>query len=108
MLAYFPPDIWYSLNDYNTYDSSGQYFTLDSPLDGTINVLLRSGHIIATQKPKITTVETRVGDFNLIVGLDSDGRANGSLYWDSGDGLDTLLISEYNIFEFKAENVIIF
>lgn len=101
--AYLPPGVWYHLKNYTTYESKGQVYVLDSPLD-TINLLLRSGHILATQLPKTTTTETRKGDFILIVGLDPNGRADGSLFWDSGDGLDNLLLREFNIFEFSAEN----
>ncbi len=70
-----------------------------------INVLLRAGHIIAVQMPKTTTDETRKGDLILVAGLDSSNSALGQLYWDSGDGLDNIILGEFNIFEFIAQNV---
>ncbi len=105
--AYLPTDIWYDMNNYTTYESSGQFFRLDSNLT-SINLLLRSGHILVKQLSKTTTEETRKGNFSLIVGLDANNRANGSLFWDSGDGLDNLLLKEYNLFEFIAQNVCLF
>jgi len=68
-------------------------------------VLLRAGHIIAAQSPKTTTEETRKEDLILAVGLDAQNKASGQLFWDSGDGLDNLILGEYNIFEFNAQNV---
>lgn len=67
--------------------------------------MVRSGHVLVNQEPKITTGETRKGNFELLVALDANGSASGSLYWDSGDGLDTILAQEYDIIEFEAKNV---
>ncbi|CAG2113559.1 unnamed protein product, partial [Medioppia subpectinata] len=101
--AYLPPGVWYDLRNHSSYEArSGQYFTLDSPLTD-INVLLRSGHIVVTQTPEVTTADTRKGDFIMIVGLDAESKANGSLYWDSGDGLDNILLREFNLFEFSVQ-----
>jgi alpha-glucosidase (family GH31 glycosyl hydrolase) len=100
-----PPGIWYDINAYNWTKSVGQYFELQSPIT-SINVLLRGGYIIARQLPHITTEQTRNGDFILEVGLDSNGMASGQLFWDSGDGLDNLILGQFNIFEFVAQNVI--
>jgi hypothetical protein len=71
-----------------------------------INVLLRGGYIIARQLPDITTEKTRKGDFILEVALDLNDMASGQLFWDSGDGLDNLILGQFNIFEFVAQNVI--
>ncbi len=100
-----PPGVWYDLNAYNWTKSVGQYFELQSPIS-LINVLLRGGYIIARQLPNITTEQTRKGDFILQVALDFNGMASGQLFWDSGDGLDNLILGQFNIFEFVAQNVI--
>jgi alpha-glucosidase (family GH31 glycosyl hydrolase) len=100
-----PPGVWYDLNAYNWTKSVGQYFELQSPIS-LINVLLRGGYIIARQLPDITTEKTRKGDFILEVALDLNDMASGQLFWDSGDGLDNLILGQFNIFEFVAQNVI--
>ena len=41
-----------------------------------------------------------------MVTLDSEGRAEGSLYWDSGDGFDTIETKEFDFIEFSIENVL--
>jgi len=49
--------------------------------------LIRGGSILPTQKPGVTTTESRKNDFELIVALDEAGNAKGELYWDDGDSL---------------------
>jgi len=49
--------------------------------------LIRGGSILPTQKPGVTTTESRKNDFELIVALDETGNAKGELYWDDGDSL---------------------
>ena len=103
-----PPTVWYDLRNHNTYQSTGQNVRLNSPLNTGPNLLLRSGHILVSQTPKTTTEETRNGDFILSVGLDGQDKAEGELYWDSGDGLDTLSHKEYDLFGFVSQNVFLF
>lgn len=102
--AYLPPGLWYDLKKYTSYPSTGQTIKMDSPLTD-INLLVRSGNILVTQKPKTTTEETRNGNFSLFVALNSEETATGSLYWDSGDGLDNLLLRQFDLIEFYAQNV---
>jgi len=83
-----------------SYESKGQSYKMDSPLT-EIKVFVRSGQVLVTQEPKVTTEETRKGSFELLVTLDSEGRAQGSLYWDSGDGLDTIETKQYDLIDFE-------
>ena len=56
MNAYFPADLWYDIYDgHLEVDSSGLWQTLKAPLE-KINVHVRGGSIIATQRPAVTTV----------------------------------------------------
>ena len=104
--AYFPPGLWYDLKFHSQHQSTvGQRVKLDCPLND-IKLYVRSGHVLVTQQPKVTTEETRKGNFELLVALDSYGTASGSMYWDSGDGLNTFTKQEYDLIDFDTKNVI--
>ena len=105
MNAYLPPGLWYDWKTHTPFQSSGQTYKLDSPLT-EIKLFVRSGHILVTQEPKVTTEQTRKGNFELLMVLDTFGNAQGSLFWDSGDGLDNLLLMEFDLIEFSVKNVI--
>ncbi|KAK3956020.1 glycosyl hydrolases family 31-domain-containing protein [Pseudoneurospora amorphoporcata] len=82
--------VWY---DWYTYKSasegvqSGQNVTIDAPL-GHIPVYLRGGHVLPVQEPGMTTTESRQNEWSVIVALDGEGKANGTLYLDDGESLE--------------------
>ena len=104
MNAYLPPGLWYDWKTHSPYLSKGETYKLDSPLT-EIKLFVRSGHVLVIQEPKVTTGETRKENFQLLIVLDSEGSAEGSLFWDSGDGLDNLLLMEFDLIEFSVKNV---
>jgi len=54
--AYFPKDRWFDIYDGRlAFDSAGQWQDLKTPLE-KINVHVRGGSIIPTQRPAVTTV----------------------------------------------------
>jgi len=61
--------------------------TIEAPL-GHIPVYVRGGNILATQEMRMTTREARKTDWSLIVAMDKDGRANGTLYLDDGVSIE--------------------
>lgn len=61
--------------------------TLDAPLD-FINVHLRGGHILPLQLRGYTTTDSRQNPFKLLIVLDRDGEAHGSLYLDDGYSIE--------------------
>ena len=65
-----------------------------APLD-VIHIHQRGGSIIPLQKPGLNTQQSRKNDFELLVALDSDNSANGKLFFDDGDTIDTLKLGEY-------------
>ncbi|KAK1990425.1 family 31 glycosyl hydrolase [Colletotrichum falcatum] len=67
--------------------SAGQNVTIDAPL-GHIPVYVRGGHVIPTQEPGLTTRESRSNPWGLLVALDGEGAAAGSLYVDDGESLE--------------------
>lgn len=58
--------------------------TLNAPLEH-INVHVRGGSTLALQQPKYTTGETRNTPYSILVALDDDNTAEGSLYLDDGE-----------------------
>ncbi|XP_077980261.1 lysosomal alpha-glucosidase-like [Glandiceps talaboti] len=99
--GYFPKGIWY---DYYTgvgIPSTGEQIELDTPMD-KINLHIRESFIIPTQEPNTTTTTARQNPFGLLVALSKDGVANGSLYWDDGERLDSFDKKKYEAIEFSA------
>ena len=76
---------WYTLEEVQA--SAGENKTLDAPLEH-INVHVRGGSILALQQPQYTTAETRNTSYSLLVALDDDNSATGSVYLDDGVSLE--------------------
>ncbi|XP_046829832.1 lysosomal alpha-glucosidase-like [Vespa crabro] len=99
--AYIPHGLWYDLYTKKSFFSIGQKITFNAPLD-TIPLLIRGGSILPAQKPGATTTESRKNSFELLVALDQYNFAQGELYWDDGDSLDSLEKKEYIRLAFVA------
>ncbi|XP_022091523.1 maltase-glucoamylase, intestinal-like [Acanthaster planci] len=101
--GYFPDCRWY---DYYTgaemaSSSRGTYVTLSAPMD-YIPLHVRGGYIMATQEPDVNTVKSRTKPMGLIVALDDNSEAHGTLFWDDGDSIDTYEKGEYFFAEFTT------
>jgi alpha-glucosidase (family GH31 glycosyl hydrolase) len=83
--GYFPKGVWYSLTDDSVIDTSaiGAYVELPTDLTST-NVHVRGGRVIPMQGAAMTTTAARATPFTLLIALDKDGQAHGSLYLDDG------------------------
>ncbi|KAJ8100620.1 glycosyl hydrolases family 31-domain-containing protein [Lipomyces tetrasporus] len=94
-----PDEVWY---DYYTHEpvsaGPGENITLSAPL-GHINVHIRGGYIIPTQKPAYTTTESRKNDWGLTVALDKAGSARGTLYVDDGE---SVAVEDFLVVDFVA------
>lgn len=75
---------WYTLQEVQAKPQEN--VTLSAPLEH-INVHVRGGSILALQEPRLTTAETRNTPYSLLVALDGEGKARGSLYLDDGESL---------------------
>uniref|UniRef100_A0A9J8BUL3 alpha-glucosidase n=1 Tax=Cyprinus carpio carpio TaxID=630221 RepID=A0A9J8BUL3_CYPCA len=64
----------------------GRFVDMDAPLT-KINLHVRAGHILPWQKPESNTQYSRLNPLGLIVALNDEGVANGSLFWDDGEGI---------------------
>ncbi|KAF8774096.1 Lysosomal alpha-glucosidase like protein [Argiope bruennichi] len=104
--AYFPKGTWYDVQ-LNAINSSGESISLYIPLSDNY-VAFRGGYIFPAQSfPLQNTEMSRKQPFVLWVFLDYDMKAQGELYWDDGDSLDTYENGNYNLISFSAsQNVL--
>ncbi|ESP01428.1 hypothetical protein LOTGIDRAFT_212916 [Lottia gigantea] len=101
--GYFPKDIWYDFYTGQCIVSEGGGQILDAPLD-KINLHVRGGYILPWQYANTTTTLSRKNKFGLLVALNSSGGAEGDLFWDDGDTLDTHEKKIFNMFTFTADS----
>ncbi|KAF0451682.1 glycoside hydrolase family 31 protein [Gigaspora margarita] len=103
--AYIPPGIWYNFYSHNVsfevHDNSGIYSDINAPLN-EMPIHLRGGHIIPMQRPRMTTAQTRKTNYYLIIPLDENESANGTLYFDDGESLDVK--DKYTYISYAAYN----
>nr|BAE20170.1 alpha-glucosidase [Schwanniomyces occidentalis] len=87
---------WYTQREVHFKDGKNE--TLDAPL-GHIPLHIRGGNVLPTQEPGYTVSESRQNPFGLIVALDNDGKAQGSLYLDDGESLvvDSSLLVSFSV-----------
>jgi alpha-glucosidase (family GH31 glycosyl hydrolase) len=89
--ALIPPGLWYNFYSnkfsYNVTNPDGEYFNLSAPLD-VLPILIRGGHILPMQYPELTTAATRRNNYYLIIALDENEHAKGTLYLDDGESID--------------------
>ncbi|KAF2493905.1 glycoside hydrolase family 31 protein [Lophium mytilinum] len=82
-----PDTVWYDWYSQTAVDAkAGENVTIEAPL-GHIPVYIRGGAILPTQEPGYTTKESRGNPWGLIVALDAQGSAEGSLYVDDGESV---------------------
>jgi alpha-glucosidase (family GH31 glycosyl hydrolase) len=70
-----------------------------------VNLHVRGGHILVLQQPNLTTTASRMSPFELTVALDENGDANGYLFWDDGQSLDTYENEKYVWINYNLSNV---
>ncbi|XP_029661673.1 lysosomal alpha-glucosidase-like isoform X1 [Formica exsecta] len=99
--VYIPRGLWYDYYSLHFFFSIGKHYTLPAPID-KIPLLIRGGSILPAQKPSATTTESRKNYFELIVALNEAGNAEGELYWDDGDSIDSIKKKEYLWLSFTA------
>uniref|UniRef100_A0A8C9ET01 P-type domain-containing protein n=1 Tax=Pavo cristatus TaxID=9049 RepID=A0A8C9ET01_PAVCR len=104
VLGYFPQGVWYDFYTGSSVNSSGEMLKLSAPLDH-LNLHLREGSILPTQKPGITSKATRGNPLRLIVALSPRATAWGDLFWDDGESLDTFEQGNYSYLVFNATEV---
>ncbi|XP_048950838.1 putative maltase-glucoamylase-like protein FLJ16351 isoform X2 [Canis lupus dingo] len=99
--AYFPRARWYDYSTESGSVSTGQWKILNAPLDH-INLHIRGGYILPWQEPAMNTHASRQKFMGLIVALDDNGEAEGQLFWDDGQSIDTYENGNYFLANFAA------
>uniref|UniRef100_A0A3P8ZUI1 alpha-glucosidase n=1 Tax=Esox lucius TaxID=8010 RepID=A0A3P8ZUI1_ESOLU len=102
--GYIPDDRWYDFHTARAIGLRGQLVTLPTPLNH-INLHVRGGYILPWQKPENNTRYSRKNPLGLIVSLSDSGTAKGSLFWDDGEGIDTVGEGQYLLTLFTAASV---
>ncbi|KAI4903325.1 hypothetical protein NFI96_015943 [Prochilodus magdalenae] len=100
--GYFPQGLWYDFYKGDSLVSKGEEVKLHAPLD-KINVHLREGSIVPTQRPNTTLWVSSGQPLRLIVCLTEDGLAEGDLFWDDGETLDTYETDQYAFITFRLK-----
>ncbi|XP_009995095.1 PREDICTED: maltase-glucoamylase, intestinal-like [Chaetura pelagica] len=96
MDVYFPEAEWFDYYTGHKIPSvwKNQYVTVAAPLS-KIPLYIRGGYILPEQAPATTNTKSRLNPFGLIIALDEQGEASGSLFWDDGDSIDTIEKENY-------------
>lgn len=80
-------EVWYDWYTQQKVDAQpGENKTIDAPLSH-IPVFIRGGSILPQQEALYTTAECRNSPWSLIVALNGEGEATGSLYVDDGESV---------------------
>ncbi|XP_006865405.1 PREDICTED: maltase-glucoamylase, intestinal-like [Chrysochloris asiatica] len=103
--VYFPEAFWYNFYTGDQVPPSWQktFVEVPAPLD-IIPLFIRGGAILPIQAPARTTEHSRLNPFGLIISLDEQEEAYGSLFWDDGDSIDSIEKENYFYAEYKFSN----
>lgn len=99
--AYFPRARWYDYYTGEDIKVRGEWTNLPAPLDH-INLHVRGGFILPWQEPAQNTHLSRQKFVGLQVALDDNGTAEGWLFWDDGQSIDTYEKGLYYLAHFSA------
>ncbi|CAF0767231.1 unnamed protein product, partial [Adineta ricciae] len=101
--VYLPPsERWYDFYTGEEMRTLGN-ITVPAPLD-FLPLYLRGGAIIPQQQSAMNTVQSRKNPLFLTVALDNNQYAQGNLFWDDGESIDTYEHSVYNDFAFSYKS----
>ncbi|NXT93902.1 SUIS protein, partial [Anhinga rufa] len=103
---YFPEAPWFDYYTGHKLPSTWNknYATVAAPLS-KIPLFIRGGYILPEQAPAMTTTKSRLNPFGLIVALDEQEEASGSLFWDDGDSIDTIEKENYFLAKYTYSKV---
>nr|XP_011721917.1 maltase-glucoamylase, intestinal [Macaca nemestrina] len=99
--AYFPRARWYDYYTGVDMNTRGEWKTLPAPLDH-INLHVRGGYILPWQEPALNTHLSRQKFMGFKIALDDEGTAEGWLFWDDGQSIDTYGKGLYYLANFSA------
>lgn len=109
--AYFPHSRWYQFYSFDSKSKyalavdGGRLFQNVALAQDEIGIYVRGGKIVPMfAKHAQNTVELRKKPLTILVALDANGNASGSLYWDDGETFDTIKIGAYSLVVFNVED----
>ncbi|KAM5190698.1 maltase-glucoamylase [Callospermophilus lateralis] len=103
--AYFPGARWYDYYSGVDINARGIWKDLAAPLDH-INLHVRGGYILPWQEPALNTQLSHQKHMGFKVALDDEGSAEGWLFWDDGQSIDTIEKGLYYLAYFSASQVL--
>ncbi|ELK15857.1 Sucrase-isomaltase, intestinal [Pteropus alecto] len=86
--GYVPNARWFDYHTGQDIGVRGTFNEFDAPLY-QINLHVRGGYILPCQEPAQNTYYSRQNYMRLIVAADDNHMAQGSLFWDDGETIDT-------------------
>lgn len=102
VVGYFPQGLWYDYYTGDSFLSKGEELKLQAPLD-KVNLHLREGVVLPTQRPNTTLWVSSGQPLHLVSTLSEDGSADGHLFWDDGESIDTYETNEYALVVFAVD-----
>uniref|UniRef100_A0A1A8MEA5 Sucrase-isomaltase (Alpha-glucosidase) n=2 Tax=Nothobranchius pienaari TaxID=704102 RepID=A0A1A8MEA5_9TELE len=101
--GYVPNARWYDYHTAKDVGVRGKMMKMQTPLNH-INLHVRGGYILPWQKPENTTYYSRKNPLGLLVALSDTGTAQGSFFWDDGEGIDTVGKNQHLRVSFQVES----
>ncbi|XP_053456512.1 sucrase-isomaltase, intestinal [Nycticebus coucang] len=98
--GYVPNARWFNYHTGQDIGVRRQFHVFNAPFD-TINLHVRGGHILPCQEPAQNTHFSRQNHMKLIVAADDNQMAQGTLFWDDGDSIDTYERDLYFLAQFN-------
>ncbi|CAF2678069.1 unnamed protein product [Rotaria sp. Silwood2] len=87
--VYIPSSPWYNYYTGSRIAAHNQSISMEAPLN-IIPILLKGGAILPTQGFANNTKLSREKPFGLTIVIDANGNANGDLFYDDGESIDTI------------------
>uniref|UniRef100_A0A665W316 alpha-glucosidase n=1 Tax=Echeneis naucrates TaxID=173247 RepID=A0A665W316_ECHNA len=100
--GYVPDARWYDYYTAKDVGVRGQMINMLTPLDH-INLHIRGGYILPCQKPENNTFYSRRNPLDLLVALNDNGTAQGSLFWDDGEGIGKSKVAHEHLTMFHTK-----
>ncbi|XP_047731217.1 sucrase-isomaltase, intestinal [Prionailurus viverrinus] len=98
--GYVPDARWFDYHTGQDIGVRGKFNEFEAPLY-KINLHVRGGHILPCQEPGLNTFYSRQNYMKLIVAADANQMAQGSLFWDDGESIDTYERDLYFLVQFN-------
>ncbi|KAF6385497.1 sucrase-isomaltase [Rhinolophus ferrumequinum] len=98
--GYVPNTRWFDYHTGQDIGVRGKFNKFEAPLY-KINLHVRGGYILPCQEPAQNTFHSRKNYMKLIVAADDKQMAQGSLFWDDGETIDTYEKDLYFLVQFN-------